>query len=83
MAEVLASMCRMLGFMVDVRVGLSGVISRVGGPGPPVEAKLPLGFPAAEPPKAQVHGAHFFSDDGFVGNTQGSGVVSLDRRLLL
>ena len=59
-AEVLTSMCRVLGVMVDIRMGLGGVVGKVGGPGPPVQAKLPLGFPAAEPPKMHVHGIQFF-----------------------
>ena len=79
----LTSMCRALGFMVDVRVSLGGVVGKIDGAGSQVEAKLPLGFPAVEPPKVHVHGFNFFSDDGFVGNTQGSGVVSLDCRLWL
>ena len=76
-------MCRALVFMVDVRVGLGGVVGKIGGTRSPVEAKLSLGFSAAEPPQAHVNGFHIFSDDGFIGNTQGSGVVSLDCRLWL
>ena len=72
------SMCRALGFMVDVSVGLGGVVGKIGGTRSPVEAKLSLGFSAAESPKVHVHGFHFFSDDGLVGNTQDSGVVCLD-----
>ncbi len=69
--------------MADVQVGLGGVVGKVGGAGSPVEAKSPLRFLAVEPPKAHVPGFHFFSNDGLVGNTQGSGVVSLDWRLWL
>ena len=71
-------MCRVLGFMVDVRVGLGRVVGKVGGARSPVEVKLPFGFTAAKPPKAHVHGFHFLSNDGFDVNTQGSGVVSFD-----
>ena len=67
-----------LGFMVDVWVGLGGVVGEVGGARSPVEAKLALGFAAAEPPEAHVHGFHLFSDDSFVGDTECGGVVSLD-----
>mgnify|MGYP006169357941 CR=1 FL=1 len=78
MTEGLASMCRALGFMVDVWVGLGGVVGKVGGVRSPVEVKLALGFPTAEPPEAHIHGFHLFSDDGFVGDAKGGCVVRLD-----
>ena len=49
-----------LGFVVDIRVGLGGVIGKIGGTRTPVVAELALGFIAAEPPEAHVHGFHFF-----------------------
>jgi hypothetical protein len=63
-------MCRVLGFMVDVWVSLGGVVGKVGGARTPVEAKVTLGFPTAEPPEAHVNGFHLFGNDGFVGNAQ-------------
>ena len=71
-------MCGMHGFVVDVGMGFGRVIRMVEGAGGPVVAKLALGFAAAEPPEAHVHGFHLFSDDSFVGDTECSGVVSLD-----
>ena len=77
----LTGVCRALGFVIDIRMGFGGVVSKVGGARTPVVSKLSLGFPAAEPPEAHVHGLHFFCYDGFVGDTQGGGVVCLDGRL--
>ena len=53
------------------------VISVVGRPWSPVIAELTLGFTAAEPPEAHVHGFHLFGDDGFIGDTKCCGVVGL------
>ena len=76
-------MCGALGFVIDVRMGFGGVVSKVGGARSPVEAKLTLGFPTAEPPEAHVHGFHPFCDDSFVGNAQGCCVVGLNGQLWL
>ena len=67
--------------MIDVWVGFGGVIGKVGRAWTPVVTELALGFAAAEPPKAHVHGLHFLSYDGFVGDAQGCGVVCLDGGL--
>ena len=67
--------------MIDVWVGFGGVVGKVGGAWTPVVAELALGFAAAEPPKAHVHGLHFLSYECFVGYAQGCGVVCLDGGL--
>ena len=67
--------------MIDVWVGFGRVISKVGRAWTPVVMELALGFVAAEPPKAHVHGLHFLSYDGFVGYAYGCGVVCLDGGL--
>ena len=55
----LTSMSGALGFMVDVRVGHGGVISKIGGTRTPVVTELNVEFAAAEPPEVHVHGFHF------------------------
>jgi hypothetical protein len=52
-------MSGVLGFMVDVGVGLGGVIGKIGGAMTPVVAEFALGFTAVEPPKAHV--LHFLA----------------------
>ena len=49
----------------------------------PVEAKLSLGFVAAEPPESHVKGFDVLGNNGFVDDTSSGGVVGLDGRLRL
>ncbi len=74
-----AHMGATMGFMVGVRMVLSIVISPVFGAHIPIVTKLVLEFLATEPPKLHIH--HFAStrNNIIVGNTNGSGVISLDR----
>ncbi len=56
------------------------VVGKVGGPAGPVEMKLGLGLPAAEPMEAEPN--HFGAplNDGVVEETSGGRIVSLDWR---
>ena len=73
-----------MSFVVQRKMILGAVVSKIRVARSPVEAELALGFAAAEPPEppeAHVHGFEVFGDDGFVDETGGGGVVSLDGRL--
>ena len=76
-------MCGTHGFVVDVGMGFGRVIRMVEGAGGPVVTKLALGFAAAEPPEAHVHGFHFARDDSLVGYAKGCSVIGLDGRFWL
>jgi hypothetical protein len=68
-----------MGFMVGVRMVFSIVISPVFGARIPIVTKLVLGFLAMEPPKLHIHHFAPTRNNSIVGNTSGSGVISLDR----
>ncbi len=68
-----------MGFMVGVRMVFSIVISPVIGARIPIVMKLILGFLATEPPKLHIHHFAPTRNNSIVGNTSGSGIISLDR----
>ena len=57
---------------------LSAVVSPVEVAGGPVEPELTLGVTAPEPVKTHIHQLGLLGDDGFVCDSDGSGIVSLD-----
>ena len=67
-----------MGLVVNVWVGLGRIVGEIGWSRAPKVSELALGFSAAEPPKAHVHGFHSFGNDGLVGDAEGSCVVCLD-----
>ena len=59
---------------------LGVVVGKIGGPAGPVETKLGLGLPAAEPMEAEPN--HFGTplNDGVMEETSGGRIVSLEWR---
>ncbi len=56
----LTSMCTALGFMVDVRVGLGGVVGKIGGAGVPSRSEIALGIPCSGATKGTCPWISFF-----------------------
>ena len=77
------SMSCPVGFMVGVWVVFGVIISPVFGTSIPVISKLVLGCTASKPPEAHIHHFGPAGDNCFVGNTDGGGVISLDRSFWL
>jgi hypothetical protein len=73
------SMSCPVGFMVGIWVVFGVVISPVFGTSIPVISKLVLRCVASKPPKAHIHHLGPAGHNCFVGNTDGSGVIRLDR----
>ena len=69
--------------MVGVRVVFGVVVSPGFGASILVIMKLVLGSSAMEPPEAHIHHLGPAGDNRFVGDTCGSGVISLDRAFWL
>jgi len=78
-----ACMSYSVGFMVGVRVVFGVVVSPGFGASILVIIKLVLGSSAMEPPEAHIHHLGPAGDNRFVGDTCGSGVISLDRAFWL
>jgi hypothetical protein len=77
------SMSCPVGFMVGVWVVFGVIIGPVFGTSIPVISKLVLRCAATKPPKAHIHHLSPAGHNRFVGNTNGSGVISLDGRFWL
>ncbi len=69
--------------MVGVWVMFGVVIGPVFGSSIPVISKLVLRCTASKPPEAHIHHFGPAGDNCFVGNTDGGGVISLDRSFRL
>ena len=78
-----ASMSCPVGFMVGVWVVFGVIISPVFGTSIPVVTKLVLRCAALKPPEAHIHHLGPAGHNRFVDNTDGCGVISLDRRFWL
>jgi hypothetical protein len=73
-----ARMSGSVGFMVGVWVVFGVIISPVFGTSIPVVTKLVLRCAALKPPEAHIHHLGPVGHNCFVGNTDRSGVISLD-----
>ena len=69
--------------MIEGRMVLGAVVGPVEVSGGPVESELTLGITAPEPVKTYIHQLGLLGDDGFVCDSNGSGIVSLDWGLRL
>ena len=78
-----ASMSCPVGFMVGIWMMFSVVISQVFRASIPVKSKLVLGCSASKPPETHIHHLGPSGNNCFVGNTDGCGVISLDRSFWL
>ena len=67
--------------MIKGRMMLGAVVCPVEIAWGPVEPELALGVAAAEPIETHVHGLRLLGDNGLVGDSDGGGVVSLERGL--
>ena len=72
-----------LGFLVNGRIVFGAVIPLVIGSWGPEESELALGFAAADPPQAHVHGFYAIGYGGEFGDANSISVVSLQGSLRL
>ena len=69
-----------MGFMVKRGVIFGAVIGKIVRARSPKETEFTLSFAAVEPVVLRVHGFGITLDDGFIRNTNHSGVIALDGR---
>ena len=71
-------MGRAVGFVIEGRMMFGAVVSPVEVAQGPVETELALSVTVAEPIETHVHGLGLLGSDGFVGDSDGGGVVGLE-----